>query len=133
MIKKFKIFEQKDSKVGLTFKLIDVIRRNNNWDDFIEDLNKLILDRRIEIKYKSKIIYMKVYKIESLEVNYNSIANNTYCAVLEGRRISLDGKDLTGDTRNNYYVLSSDLIITIIKDPKIIISKEDPYGEEDWN
>lgn len=127
MITKFNNFLN-ESKVGETFYLFDLIKKCENREEFLRTFKDLIIGHVIKISYPNnpkrgeQILYIVDFKM----------INPTLCPFDEMK--SLEGF-LVGNiyTEKNILLVHNDAKITIVEEPDIRISEEDPYGEEDWN
>jgi len=133
MITKFKIFENKNDNF---YKIRDIYDRHDNKEDFINEMKELFMGKNISV-------------MEEYDGVWEDIPDGWGRMIVE--KITWDdgihhNQDLPYEEKINvmkkmagrvpYVVVINSLRVSIneaIKINKVIISEDDPYGEEDWD
>jgi len=110
-----------------SIKISDIYKEYNNLNQRIKKLNELFLGKIIDIEFKKIESGVLLNKI----IDYFYINQDSYTSPPDP---SPHHEEIHVKFKNGSYtdVADSD-IYHIKKEPKIIFSPEDPYGEEDWN
>jgi len=114
----------------------DVLMRNDNYEDFIEDMRKLIIDKEILIyeHINNKYSFLKTMIVSNI-ITRNNISKQFYKKFIDSHLIKVfEIKNMSNRNElniiDNLHIYSSDKFV--IKYPSSTHIDIDPYGEEDW-